>query len=81
MTPALIPVNAPRSLAAIGAAAPALFVPNAKAAERFFEFFSANIRNKDTGRAYYRAACRCSERCEDRRADEVSLDQYARVGI
>ena len=27
------------------------------AARRFLEFFTATIRNKDTGMAYYRAAC------------------------
>ena len=36
------------------------------AAERFFEFFTANIRNKNTRRAYYKAACRFSEWCEGR---------------
>jgi hypothetical protein len=35
-----------------------------KAAERFFEFFTANIRNKNTRRAYYKAACRFSDWCE-----------------
>jgi hypothetical protein len=30
---------------------PALFVPHAKAAERFFEFFTVNIRNRNTRRA------------------------------
>ena len=29
---------------------PVLFVPHAKAAERFFEFFTANIRNMNTRR-------------------------------
>jgi len=43
-----------------------LFVPNAKTAERFFEFFTANIRNKNTRRAYYKAVCRFSEWCEGR---------------
>jgi len=33
-------------------------VPNAKAAERFFEFFTARIGNKNTRRAYYKAVCR-----------------------
>jgi hypothetical protein len=35
-----------------------------KAAERFFDFFAANIRNKNTRRAYYKAICRFSECCE-----------------
>jgi len=41
-----------RGLAAIAANAPAVFLPNAKAAERFFDFFTANIRNRNTRRAY-----------------------------
>jgi hypothetical protein len=36
MTPALIPVNTPRGLAAINSRVPALFL----AAERFWEFFT-----------------------------------------
>jgi integrase/recombinase XerD len=40
---------------------PALFLPHAKAAERFFDFFTANIRNKNTRRAYYKAVCRFAE--------------------
>ena len=56
----------PRGLAAIAARPPALFLPHAKAAERFFEFFTANIRNKNTRRAYYKAAGRFSEWCEGR---------------
>ena len=62
MTQAIVPYAIPRGLAAISAAAPALFIPNAKTAERFFEFFTANIRN--TRRAYYKAACRFAEWCE-----------------
>jgi site-specific recombinase XerD len=66
MTPTIVPVAVPRGLTAISPAAPALFVPNAKTAERFFEFFTANIRNKNTRRAYYKAACRFSEWCQGR---------------
>ena len=56
----------PRRLAAHSASAPALFLPDAKAAERFFEFFTANIRNKNTRRAYYKAVCRFADWCEGR---------------
>ncbi len=45
---------------------PAVFLPNQKAAERFFGFFTANIRNKNTRRASYKAACRFSDWCEGR---------------
>jgi integrase len=40
-----------------------VFVPDEKTAERFFGFFTANDRNRNTRRAYYKAACRFSE-CE-----------------
>jgi site-specific recombinase XerD len=61
----------PRSLAALTSAKPILFLPHAKAAERFFEFFTANIRNKNTRRAYYKAACRFSTWCEGRGLNEL----------
>ncbi len=64
MSAAIVPFNVPRSLAAIAARPPALFLPAPEAAERFFEFFTANIRNKNTRRAYYKAACRFSDWCE-----------------
>jgi site-specific recombinase XerD len=64
MSPAIVPFNVPRSLAAIAARPPALFLPAPEAAERFFEFFTANIRNKNTRRAYYKAACRFSDWCD-----------------
>jgi site-specific recombinase XerD len=66
MNAALIPLNAPRSLAAIAVRPPAVFLPNEKAAERFFGFFTANHQNKNTRRAYYKAACRFSDWCEGR---------------
>jgi site-specific recombinase XerD len=71
MSSELIPLTVPRSLTAITGIPPALFLPHAKAAERFFEFFTANIRNKNTRRAYYTAACRFSEWCQGRGLDEL----------
>lgn len=53
-----------RGLATFSARPPALFLPHPKAAERFFDFFTANIRNKNTRRAYYKAVCRFAEWCE-----------------
>jgi site-specific recombinase XerD len=50
---------------------PALFLPEEKSAERFFGFFTANIRNKNTRRAYYKAACRFSDWCEGRELSEL----------
>ena len=63
MTPPIdvVSLNCPRALAAISASVPALFVPDVKAAERFFGFFTVNIRNKNTRRAYYKAACRFAD--------------------
>ncbi len=40
---------------------PALFTPDEKTSERFFGFFTSHIRNKNTRRAYYQAACRFEE--------------------
>lgn len=62
----IIPLKEPRSLAGLAAKLPALFLPDEKTADRFFGFFTANIRNKNTRRAYYKAACRFADWCEDR---------------
>jgi hypothetical protein len=51
----------PPSLVGLAAKRPALFLPQEKAAERFFGFLTANIRNKNTRRAYYKASCRFSD--------------------
>jgi integrase/recombinase XerD len=64
MSTEIIPFKEPRSLAGLAAKAPAVFLPSEKAAGRFFEFFTANIRNRNTRRAYYKAAARFSEWCE-----------------
>jgi integrase/recombinase XerD len=63
---ALIPFSAPVELASLSARLPALFLADAKSSERFWEFFAANIRNRNTRRAYYKAACRFKEWCEGR---------------
>ena len=39
----------------MGAGLPALFAPDAKAAEKYIEFFTAQIRNGNTRKAYARA--------------------------
>jgi len=46
-----------------------LFLAGPEASERFWEFFTANIRNRNTRRAYYKAACRFSQWCEGRGLD------------
>lgn len=43
---------------------PALFAPDAAAAKRFLEFFTANIRNPNTRRAYARAAAEFAAWCD-----------------
>lgn len=55
-----------QALAENGVKAPALFIQEARASERFFDFFTANIRNPHTRRAYYNAACKFSEFCGGR---------------
>jgi hypothetical protein len=61
-----------QGLAEIGAKAPALFLKEARAAERFFDFFTANIQNKHTRRAYFNAVCRFSEFCAERGAHDLA---------
>src|ERR1700730_11676934 len=53
---ALAEIGVPHELAE--GSPPALYLKEARTAERFFDFFTANIRNKHTRRAYYNAACR-----------------------
>lgn len=53
----------PADLAMLNARLPALFLSDPKATERFWEFFAANIRNRNTRRDYYKAACRFSDWC------------------
>ncbi len=44
---------------------PALFAPNPGAGKRFIEFFTANIRNPNTRKAYARAAVEFAAWCEN----------------
>ena len=44
---------------------PALFMPNARTAKRTLEFFTAQIRNPNTRRAYARAASRFADWCAE----------------
>jgi site-specific recombinase XerD len=47
-----------------GAIVPALFAPDNDSARRYIEFFTANIRNPNTRRAYERAASEFAAWCE-----------------
>jgi integrase/recombinase XerD len=60
------PYKEPRSLAGLAPKPPAVFLNHEKARDRFFGFFTENIRNRNTRRAYYKAACRFSDWCEGR---------------
>ena len=66
----LVPLAMPRTLAALGGR-PALFLAP-RSASRFWEFFTANIRNKNTRRAYFKAVCRFSLWCETHGLGELT---------
>jgi site-specific recombinase XerD len=68
----LVEINIPHNLAAGDSSPPTLFLREARAAERFFDFFTANIRNKHTRRAYYNAACKFSEFCAERDVHDLA---------
>ena len=71
MTSAVLASSAaPRQLAALNEQ-PILF-PAPRSATRFWEFFTANIRNKNTRRAYFKAVCRFSSWCEGHGLDELT---------
>jgi site-specific recombinase XerD len=48
---------------------PALFLATPKAQKRFWEFFTANIRNVYTRKAYLKAVCRFSDWCRERKLE------------
>ena len=56
----------PSELASLSARLPAIFLKDAKSSERFWEFFAASIRYRNTRRAYYNAACRFNDWCKGR---------------
>lgn len=80
MTTEMVPYDAPAGLEGISAKAPALFLKEARASERFFDFFTANIRNKHTRRAYYNAACKFSEFCAERGVHDLAHVKPVHVG-
>src|SRR6201999_2414017 len=65
-----LPLTSSRQLGAIGgtnAHFPAVFLRRADARKRFWEFFTANIRNRNTRKAYFAAVSQFSAWCEERR--------------
>ena len=74
MFPDLVPADASTgaALPAPRTTTPALFSPSVRAERRFWEFFTAHIRNPNTRLAYLAAVRRFAEWCERR---GVALDQ------
>ena len=69
MSSELVPIPR-RELASLGGSSeklPAVFLRSESGSRRFCEFFTANIRNRNTRRAYFVAASRFSEWCEKRK--------------
>ena len=66
MSTALIPREEATALGLQQEGVAALFLPDAKAAERFMGFFAVHIRNPNTRRAYYRIAEDFSQWCAER---------------
>jgi len=69
MSSELVPIPR-REVKALGGSSgklPALFLRSESGSRRFFEFFAANIRNRNTRRAYFVAASQFSAWCEKRK--------------
>jgi integrase/recombinase XerD len=76
----LVPVSG-RQLASVGASAgnlPSLFLRSENSGKRFWEFFTANIRNRNTRRAYFVAVSQFSNWCEHRK---LLLDQVQPIHV
>ena len=76
MSKALVTVSANSSLGRIGFTALPRLITNAgeRATKRFVEFFTANIRNKNTRLAYANAVGRFADWCEKRKFDLESIE-------
>lgn len=57
------------------------FSPQRASCQGFLDFFTAAIRNRNTRRAYFKAANRISEWCRDRGMDLVGLQTVSRVEL
>jgi integrase/recombinase XerD len=70
-----------RQMAAVGAGRgklPSMFLRSADHGRRFWEFFTANIRNKNTRKAYFVAVAKFSNWCEQRR---LTLEQVQPIHV
>lgn len=72
MLPEMTTLTSPPTLVDNTPTLPALFMPHEPAAERFFDVFTATIRNKNTRRAYDTAACHFSEWCAVRGVHDLA---------
>lgn len=70
--PALVEAGTPASVASSLASLPVLFAPTPAAANRTLEFFTANIRNPNTRRAYARAVTGFATWCEGHGLHELA---------
>jgi integrase/recombinase XerD len=71
----------PRHLAAISSPAgstPSLFAQSPQSAKRFWEFFTANIRNRNTRKAYFVACSKFSTWCAQKK---LTLEQVQPVHV
>lgn len=64
-----------------GSTLPALFTPSETAARRFWEFFTVNIRNRNTRRAYFDAVSRFAAWCEDKGLDLATVQPVHVAGF
>ena len=65
----LVPASG-RQLAAVGATrgnVPTIFLRSEQSSRRFWEFFTVNIRNRNTRRAYFVAVSQFSNWCDERK--------------
>lgn len=58
---------------------PAIYAPDSRAAQRTLEFFTANIRNPNTRKAYARAAAEFAAWCQARGITELGQVQPVHV--
>lgn len=73
MNTALVPAVLPRLLTEFALRLPTLFVGTPQAAKGFIDFFTAGIRNRNTRRAYFKAAARFAAWCETRGVELIGL--------
>ena len=76
----LVPASG-RQLAAVGATpgnVPAIFLRSEQSSKRFWEFFTVNIRNRNTRRAYFVAISQFSKWCE---LHKLSLERVEPIHV